>query len=185
MRKLANVLLGVTMFGGAVMAQPAAPTTPGEADIAAPQRATLSSQDMLTQGRKHRTQMDETAQRVQQRVEGARKQRDIIRVNCLLDKVAQLRANLNIADEALATLQDAISRRDEGGSLHEYTRLTILNQKVQVLDAEAEACVGEDLSFVGATRVDVEVSGVPEGDFTHPAIPEPTYTRPPAASPSL
>ena len=38
------------------------------------------------------------------------------------------------------------------GRTHEFTRLTIINQKVLVLGAEAENCIGEDLSFVGATQ---------------------------------
>ena len=43
-----------------------------------------------------------------------------------------------------------------------------MNQNVQVLGGEAEACVGEDLSYVGATRVDVDTEGVPPGDPTQP-----------------
>jgi hypothetical protein len=189
MRRVAKLVVGAMMFGGAVMAQPPASPTPtapaDQVDISAPRRAALSPQDMLNQGREYRAKMNEVVGRVQSRVEAARKQKDIIRVNCLLDKLAQVRGNLNIADQALQALSEAIGRADEGSSLHEYTRLTIVQQKVQVLETEAEACVGEDLSFVGATRVDVEVEGIPPGDFTQPTVPQTIPDRPPAASPSL
>ena len=69
----------------------------------------------------------------------------------------QAKVNINIAEQAMTTLQESIARADEGARTHEFTRLTIVNQKVLVLGTEAENCIGEDLSFVGATRVDVEV----------------------------
>ena len=49
---------------------------------------------------------------------------------------------------------------------------------------EAEQCVGEDVSFVGATRVDVEVTGVPAGNFTDPPAAGYDIGRPISASPS-
>ena len=58
-------------------------------------------------------------------------------------------------------------------------------QKAQVLGAEGQACVGEDLSYVGATKVEVEHPGV-EGDPTGPWTvldPTPGFERPPSASP--
>ena len=59
-----------------------------------------------------------------------------------------------------------------------------MNQKVTVLGAEAENCIGEDLSFVGATRVDVEVDpNIPQYDPTQPGSPFIDITRPPEASP--
>ena len=75
----------------------------------------------------------------------------------MTDKVVQAKVNMTIAQQAMSALQENISRADEGGRAHEFTRLTIINQKVTVLGAEAENCIGEDLSFVGATRVDVEI----------------------------
>ena len=39
----------------------------------------------------------------------------------------------------------------------EFAKLTIAYQKVVVLAQEAEACIGEEIAYVGATRVDVQV----------------------------
>lgn len=139
---------------------------------------------MLNQGRDYRSKMNDVVARLQSHVEGARKQKDLIRLNCLMDKLVQVKANLNIADQALQAVQEAIARRDEGASMHEYTRLTIVHQKVQMLGSEAEACIGEDLSFVGATRVDVDIDpSVPNDPYGAPAPARPEVVRPPYASP--
>ena len=69
---------------------------------------------------------------------------------------------------------------------YEFTRVTIVHQKAQVLENEAQQCVGEDLSFVGATRVDVEVDpGVRTDDPTAPGGTMTPVDRPPLASPFM
>jgi len=84
----------------------------------------------------------------------------------------------------MAALQEAVTRADEGERTHEFTRLTIVNQKVLVLGAEAENCIGEDLSFVGATKVDVEIDpNIPIYDPTQPPAPGIDIERPGEASP--
>lgn len=202
--KFLNLVTGVMLVGFAVTAQgqpqpaPAPPPAPPAAgqppgatapppasvDISVPQKSTLTPQEMVGQSRDYRQKIQETLTRIQALLETAKKGKDIIKVNCLLNKQAEAKVNLNIADQAIVNLNDALTRRDEGGSLHEYTRITIVHQKAQVLSAEAEQCVGEDVSFVGATRVDVEVTGVPKGNFTDPSAPGYTPERPISASPS-
>ena len=103
----------------------------------------------------------------------------------MTDKLVQARVNVNIAravdGHACRRASPATTKANE---THEFTRLTIVNQKVTVLGAEAENCIGEDLSFVGATRVDVEVDpNIPQYDPTQPGSPFIDITRPPEASP--
>jgi hypothetical protein len=205
-RKLAFAGLFIS---GAVMAQPGQPGAPPEVpppgapagqapgtpapetgappasvDLRVQQRPTLTPQDMLNNAADYQKRISEASARIQGMVETARKQKDIIRFNCLADKLVQVRANQNVADKALSSLQESVGRQDESTAFHEYTRLTIVNQNVQVLANEAEACVGEDMSYVGATRVDVNVEGVPPGDPTQPVAPRiPQILRPPKASP--
>ena len=173
---------------------PAAPPAPPQQDPGAPppavdlriqQRPTLSNAQMLAQVGEYKKRMEEVARRIQTLIDEARKQKDIIRINCLTDKLVQVKANQNIADRSTQTMQDASARNDRDGAFHEYTRITIVNQNVQVLGGEAEACVGEDLSYVGATRVDVDPGDVPVGDPTQPSPTSPTVDRPPSASPYI
>jgi hypothetical protein len=141
---------------------------------------------MTTQVTEYKKRMEDVAKRIQVLIEEARKGKDIIRINCLTDKLVQVKANQNIADRSAQALQDSASRNDRDAAFHEYTRITIVNQNVQVLGGEAEACVGEDLSYVGATRVEVDTEGVPPGDPTQPGEPSgPEIVRPPSASPYI
>lgn len=138
---------------------------------------------MTSQARQYQQSMTQVLQRVQVLQETARKQKDIIKLNCVSDKLVQAKVNASIADQAMTALQENIAKADEGGRTHEFTRLTIINQKVLVLGAEAENCIGEDLTFVGATRIDVEVDpNIPNSDPTQPGIPVAAVERPPAAS---
>jgi len=193
MSRVYRLILASTLFGQVVLAQPvtqppsAAPQpggAPGDADISARRRPTLSPQEMLTQAMDYRARMDSTVKQVQSLVETARKEKDVIRLNCVFDKQAQLKANIAVVDRALQDLRDAIGRRDDGETSHQYSKIAIVHSKVQVLSAESQACVGQDLAFVGATQVDVDDSGVPPGDFTNPPNPDFPVDRPPLASPS-
>lgn len=191
MSRVLKIVLGATFISQVAMAQ--APSGGAASDSATPsanvtvaQPAGLSGQDMLTQSQTYKTNTTQTAQRLSQMVEEARRQKDVIRLTCLTDKVVQANANMNILDKALMSLQDAVGRNDEGASTHEFTRITIVNQKVQILGAEAEGCVGEELQFVGATKVDVEISpNVRPDDTTQPSGPSNVFERPPAASPFI
>jgi hypothetical protein len=190
--KSPKLLLLSVLSAGSVFAQPAAkqtavpapaPAAGGEVDISVKQRPTLTPQDMLGQGKEYFTAMNQTLVHIQSLQETARRQKDIIKLNCVTDKLVQAKVNINIAEQAMTSLQETIARNDEGGRTHEFTRLTIVNQKVLILGTEAENCIGEDLSFVGATRVDVEVDpNIPTTDPTQPPTPSVDLVRPPPAS---
>ena len=179
-------------MGSTVFAQgpaPEAPPAPGNqagsaVDLSVKQRPTLTPADMVNQSKEYFTGMGAVVKRIQTLQEQAKREKDIIRLNCVTDKLVQARVNVNIAEQSMATMQESIARNDQGEQTHEFTRLTIVNQKVTVLGAEAENCIGEDLSFVGATRIDVEVDpNIPQYDPTQPGSPFIDITRPPSASP--
>jgi hypothetical protein len=192
----AKLILTTTFLGSAVFAQgsppspapiappSAGPGTGGPVDISVKQRPMLAPEEMLNQSKDYFKSMNDVLKRVQLLQDQSKKQKDIIRLNCVTDKVVQVRVNMNIAEQSMASLQEAMTRADEGQRTHEFTRLTIVNQKVLVLGAEAENCIGEDLSFVGATRVDVEVDpNIPQYDPTQPPAPGIDIERPGEASP--
>jgi hypothetical protein len=138
----------------------------------------------MTQGATdYQKRIAEVSGRIDQLLQDARRAKDIIRINCLMDKKVQVKASADNANKSFGVMQEAIARADQGASLHEFTRITIVNQNVQVLSSEAEACVGEELSYVGATRVDVEA---PEAEDPNPGTPTPVESdRPPSASPYI
>lgn len=189
-----NLLLASMFIGSTVFAQapaPSSPSTPppenainGTVDLSVKQRPTLTPAEMVNQSKEYLQGMAQVVKRIQSLQEEAKRQKDIIRLNCVTDKLVQARVNENIAEQSMAALQENVAKNDLGGETHEFTRLTIVNQKVTVVGAEAENCIGEDLSFVGATRVDVEVDqNIPQYDPTQPGSPFIDITRPPEASP--
>jgi len=183
-----KLLLATMFIGGTVFAGPA-PEAPGSqagssVDLSVKQRPTLTPADMVNQSKEYFTGMGAVVKRIQTLQDQAKREKDIIRLNCVTDKLVQARVNVNIAEQSMATMQESIARNDQGEQTHEFTRLTIVNQKVTVLGAEAENCIGEDLSFVGATRIDVEIDpNIPQYDPTQPGSPFIDITRPPEASP--
>jgi hypothetical protein len=189
--KTTKLLLATIFIGGSVFAQGAAPEAPpapgapgGSADLSVKQRPTMTPAEMVNQSKDYFKGMGDVLKRIATLQDQAKREKDIIRLNCVTDKLVQARVNVNIAEQSMATMQESIARNDEGGETHEFTRITIVNQKVTVLGAEAENCIGEDLSFVGATRVDVEVDpNIPQYDPTQPGSPFIDVTRPPEASP--
>jgi hypothetical protein len=162
---------------------PAATAGAGQVDLSVKQKPMLTPDEMVAQGKEYFRAMNDVLKRVQSLQDQSKRQKDIIRLNCVTDKLVQVKVNLNISEQSMAGLQESISRADEGGRTHEFTRLTIINQKVLVLGAEAENCIGEDLSFVGATRVDVDVDpNIPQTDPTQPPAPGIDVERPGEAS---
>jgi hypothetical protein len=189
----AKVLLTTTFIGSTVFAQgpapapiapPSAAAPAAPADVSVKQRPTLTPEEMVNQSREYAKSMADVLKRIQVLQDQAKREKDIIRLNCVTDKVVQVRVNMSIAEQSMASLQEAVTRADEGERTHEFTRLTIVNQKVQVLGAEAENCIGEDLSFVGATKVDIEIDpNIPQYDPTQPPAPGIDIERPGEASP--
>jgi hypothetical protein len=186
---LMSTLLAGTVFAQGPTSAPIAPPSaggapvPGTADVSVKQRPTLTPEEMVNQSKEYAKGMNEVLKRIQTLQDQAKRDKDIIRLNCVTDKVVQVRVNISIAEQSMASLQEANIRNDEGERTHEFTRLTIVNQKVQVLGAEAENCIGEDLSFVGATRVEVEIDpNIPQYDPTQPPAPGIDIERPGEAS---
>jgi len=174
--RLHYVAVAVSLVGGVAWGQQ--PNAQGGSQPGAPvelsvkQKAELTPQETVAQAHDYQQQMAGVIRGIQGLQETARRQKDIIKLNCVTDKLIQAKVNANIADQASSSLQENVARGDDAGRQHEFTRLTILNQKVQVLRTEAENCIGEDLSFVGAARVDVETDpNIPHSDPTTAPTP--------------
>jgi hypothetical protein len=145
---------------------------------------TLSPQETMTQSKDYYKKMQETQRRVQQLQSKAKKDKDMVKLNCVNDKLTQLNGHLTVSDQAMSSLSLDIAKGDDTARQHEFTRMTILYQKVVTLGTEAEQCIGEDVSYVGATTVNVEIDpSIPPTDPTEPELPVPVVTRPPEASP--
>jgi hypothetical protein len=158
---------------------------PAKADVDIPMRAraNISISDMTKQSGAYITKIADVVKRMIQLQEIARREKDVIKLNCVNDKLLQLKQLQNIADQANNNMQEAIARGDEDARYHEFGRVTIAYQQAQALSAEAENCIGEDLTFLGKTTVTVEEPNIPEDPTLQQGPDFPVVEPLPVASP--
>ena len=121
---------------------------------------------------------------VMKRVEEARGTRDVVKLNCVNEKLTQIKGLLRISEQADVSMREAIARGEKSTAAHEFTKLGIAKQKVDLLRGDTEECIGQ-LAFRTDENMLVEVKE-PEGlpnDPTRPPAVAPVPSRPQAASP--
>ena len=154
-RKLLMGVLVIAAFGN-VQAQPADDTPSHGDETELGVEAKLSPEEMAAKADQLLAGMDAVLKRVIELQQDARKQQDIIKLNCVNDKLLQVKQLLNIAENSKTDLSQAIAERNEGDRYHQFTRITVASDKSNALRDEAEACVGQELVFVGPSTVDVD-----------------------------
>ncbi len=155
--------------------------SPGVEDQASPLADKgLSRKKQFERAKSYMQKMQSSVRRDQKKREIAIQQKDLIKLNCLNEKLSQGQGHLKEAEQSLSALAEAIGRDDSAERTHEFSRLRIFYQKVLVLSAEAENCAGEENGYVGPSQIEVEVDpSVPQGDPTDPGLPAPNFTMPP------
>ena len=124
---------------------------------------------------------------VLQKLEEARNTKDVVKLNCVNEKLTQIKGLLRISEQSDVQLQEAVARKETATAEHEFTKVTIARSKVEQLRAEAEQCIGQ-LAFRTDENLSVEVEVpdyLPPGDPTQMPPPIPIDSRPPPASPTM
>lgn len=103
----------------------------------------------------HLSRVQGALKQVLSRVEEARNEKDIVKLNCVNEKLAQIKQILNVAEGADIALQEAVAKADAGADA-EYSKIAIARGKADQLRSEAEECIGQ-LAFVVDERTSVEV----------------------------
>jgi hypothetical protein len=161
-------LLALAAGGASLYAQgpdeSAAPPAEPTPDVSVPmeKEAQISPDEMERTSREMSAQAEQDEKRVEQLKAEARKQKDVIKLNCINDKLLQIKQLLNILEEGLSKLSLAIAGGDDGERYHRYTVIKISGEKIGVLRDEAEACVGEEISYLGPLSVNVDEPEVPD-----------------------
>ncbi len=177
--------LGATGFGLA-LAQDAtqqAATPPAEdGELPVRRRAQLTPAEQVAEALQIEERGTQLSRRLLAMLDEARRERDIIRVTCVNDKLTQVNAHLRTVGSRRESLQEAVDTGDESRRNHEFTVLTVLGQHFRTLEQEANACIGQDIFETGATRIDIEIDPTtPEEDLiiqqpapaAYPFIPPP------------
>lgn len=177
------VPLGLLIGSGAIAATD---NKAAEADLAFSKQANLSPAETLAQSKDYVGKMQDRLRKVVELQEVAKKQKDIIKLNCVNDKLLQVKGHIAVNDQAVSNLNEAIAKGDDATRQHEFTRITILYQKTEVLGTEAENCIGDSEIYVGRAVVEVVIDpSIPQVDLTDPGNPLLYLDRPPVASATL
>ncbi len=177
---VATVVLAAS---GSATAQSAggAASASATAQVGFERRPQLTPQDELAQGDAVVSRMTQAAATVRRQLDTARQARDVVKSLCLSDKLSQIDVATRSARDRQQALQAAAQRNDLELSNHEFTMLTVLRQRTEQLTAEANQCLGEDLSFVGQTQVTTLTPALPVDDTTQPPNVTPIVVPPPVA----
>jgi hypothetical protein len=184
------VVMAILCGGGFALAQDrtdGAGGRPNETAAEVERRANLSGPEQLAESERIGTRATQTSRRVTQMLDEARRERDIIRVTCLNDKLTQVNANLGSIAVRSESLQQAVQMNDDDRRNHEFTILSVLSQKIRTLEQEANQCLGQDIFETGNARVETSIDpAAPDEDASavpsYPDVPVPFI--PPPASPT-
>jgi hypothetical protein len=139
--------------------------------------ANLSPADVQTRVHQLHEQTRADARHVQYLQQVARKEKDVIKLNCVNDKLVQIKPQMNLADSAEAEL----------GGITDATRMAVFDTVVQAAESvrrlreEADQCIGEPItqggessnSFTGPQAPDDPTKG-----FTGNGLEPPSYASP-------
>jgi hypothetical protein len=132
--------------------------------------------------------MKSSLKSVLSRVEEARNEKDVVKLNCVNEKQAQIKGLLKVAEQAEVSLKDALASKDPAANA-EFSKIGIAKSKVDGLGNDATQCIGQ-LAYIVDEKTTVEViqpPGQPDRDTTgqvkqRPPPAMPVVLRPPPAS---
>jgi len=113
----------------------------------------------------------------------AYRQRDIIRMSCIDDKLVQMKDVIRVSEPRVASV--ARKANEELVLRQHFLVVQMARKRVDELAADVEACMGEGLDGITAGRIRDEASSDPIVDPTRPPTPWFETERPPEASPYL
>lgn len=138
---------------GAASAGPAGPA--GRVGVT----AVLSPADLQARVHLLREQTRADARHVQYLQQVARKEKDVIKLNCVNDKLVQIKPQLNLADSAESGLDGAA----DAARMAAFDSVAQAAENVRRLREEADQCIGESITQGG---------GESSNSFTGPTAPD-------------
>lgn len=160
-----GMLTGAVLFGASALYAQQTPVGSGsDPEVSVPMgtQAQIPAAAMQGRARDLTSQVNADKGRVDQLRAEARKQKDILKLNCINDKLAQIRQLQGIMGEASDRLAVAVATNDEPERYHRYTIITISAEKVRTLRGEAEACIGEAVAYLGPLDLGLDEPAIPD-----------------------
>jgi hypothetical protein len=157
--------------------QPGSPTAPTGVTATATVEVTLSLADLQLRVKSLHDQIRADARHIQHLQQIARKEKDVIKLNCVNDKLVQVKPQMNIADLGESELESARDSERMGV----FDSISQAADAIRRLREEADQCIGEPIttgsessnSFTGPDAPDDPTKG-----FDRPDIEPPGYASP-------
>lgn len=185
MKRLKGAVLAVLALAvaGQLYAQPVAPAPDDTAPAASPASRRLSAAEMQQSVLSLEEQLRVDTQHVQHLQAIARREKDVVKLSCVNDKMVKLKAEANLFDQARLNLAGVLDRDDRFTA---YDNVTAAADRVHKLREEADGCAGElelssesGNSFVGPDVPDDPTDGLPFDDgVVGGTIEPPAYASP-------
>jgi hypothetical protein len=158
MRRVGLLVVGAFFAAGiagkAIAADPGAGVA---ADLDVKGRGPQSNEERKNRAESMLAEMRQTLNRATEILKRARTAKDIVQLNCINEKLSQIKGLLRISEAASVKLLEGIAENAEDVVSHEFTKITVASRKVHALSAEAEQCVGESNIYSGDTQIDLEI----------------------------
>lgn len=184
MIRISRIAATFAFLGVAAMAAADSDTptpTPPSAPAPAPARQ-LTVVEMRASLDKQQAQLTADQREILHLREVAKKNKDVIKLNCINDKLVELKAQQNVADgyaEQLTTSLD--SNSDERFAAYASFDSTIA--QIKNLTEQAKACIGEPELYKQESGVEVEKPEIPDDPTVNPFGPDLDVEPPAYASP--
>jgi hypothetical protein len=147
-----------------------------------------SDSDKLEASADHLARMKAAQKQVLGRVEEARGEKDVVKLNCVNEKLTQMRSLLKVAEQSDLALHAAVSNRDPSADA-ELAKVAIARAKIDALRGESERCIGQ-LAYVVDEKTVVEMQqppNLPEASerqlFGRAGYPGSSFAAPPVVRP--
>lgn len=126
-----------------------------QAQTAPPAPKALPPAEMKLRTEQLRKDVDEDNKHVLHLQALARKEKDVIKLTCINDKLVQIKAQMNLFDNSALALEGAINNTDDSPRLI-FADIEKAGADVKKLRGEADACAGELEMYKQESKTDVD-----------------------------
>jgi len=148
--------LAITFLATSVFAAPGQGGTGAGSGAKAQMNFAKSSQlsltEQLNQVANYNTKMVSIQASVAKKAAQAKKDGDLVKLDCINSKKASIDANVQVGAAVAKAFASGGVRADESQRNFQFSKITIAHLNTVVLGGEADACIGEDLAYVGKTK---------------------------------
>jgi TolA-binding protein len=177
-------LIRLAVFGGLFsvtsVAGPALAQVTSSAPLAVGGKAdTAANADRTRRAAESVQAMRGSLRQVTARVEDARNEKDVVKLNCVNEKLAQIKGLLKVAEQSENALKEAMATNDPSANV-EFAKIGIAKGKVDGLSGDAQQCIGQ-LAYIVDEKTTVEVqqpSNQPERETSGRYRPTPPPSAP-------